>query len=188
MTSFSTDENLRQNLYLVGPMGVGKTTIGKLIAKKLGREFIDLDDEIEARAGACIPWIFDVEGEEGFRRRESDLLQEISRRSDMVVSTGGGVVLRDGNRFCLKQTGFVVFLNASAEQLHSRTLNDKKRPLLQVEDRLKVIRELKQNRDPLYREVADMVLDVGNRNSRQLTETLARALSGHSGKGSAAIK
>jgi len=164
------------NLYLVGPMGVGKTTIGKLLAKKLKKQFIDLDDEIEARAGASIPWIFDVEGESGFRRRESELLLEISRRSGMVVSTGGGVVTREENRRILKSDGIVVYLNASPEQLHARTLKDKKRPLLQVADRLKVIAELKEARDPFYREVADLVFDVGNRNSRQATEILCKKL------------
>lgn len=165
-----------QNLYLVGPMGVGKTTIGKLVAKRLGKQFVDLDDEIEIRAGACIPWIFDVEGEEGFRRRESDLLLEYSRQRDRVISTGGGVVLREENRQVMKMTGLVVYLNATAEQLHARTLKDKKRPLLQVPDRLKVITELKKARDSLYREVAHLVLDVGNRNSRQVTDFLIRKL------------
>lgn len=164
------------NLYLVGPMGVGKTTIGKLLAKKLKKQFVDLDDEIEARAGASIPWIFDVEGESGFRRRETELLAEFSRRRGMVVSTGGGVVTREENRRLLKGAGVVVYLNASPEQLHARTLKDKKRPLLQVPDRLKVITELKEARDPFYREVADIVFDVGNRNSRQATEILCKKL------------
>ncbi|MFA5631850.1 MAG: shikimate kinase [Porticoccaceae bacterium] len=164
------------NLYLVGPMGVGKTTIGKLLAKRLKKQFVDLDDEIEARAGASIPWIFDVEGESGFRRRETELLAEFSRRRGMVVSTGGGVVTREENRRLLKGAGVVVYLNASPEQLHARTLKDKKRPLLQVPDRLKVITELKEARDPFYREVADIVFDVGSRNSRQATEILCKKL------------
>jgi len=167
-----------ENLYLVGPMGVGKTTIGKLLAKRLKKQFVDLDEEIEARAGAGIPWIFDVEGETGFRRRESDLLLEYSHGADMVVSTGGGIVLREENRRLLKASGVVIFLNASAEQLHARTLKDKKRPLLQVPDRFRVIAELKKSRDPLYREVADLVIEVGNRNSRQITEILCKKL-GH---------
>src|SRR5690606_40402950 len=105
-----------QNLYLVGPMGVGKTTIGRLIAQKLGKVFIDLDDELELRSGASIPWIFDVEGEEGFRRREAELLREVTAGRDIVLSTGGGVVLSAENRQVLKSTGFVVFLNASVQQ------------------------------------------------------------------------
>lgn len=166
------------NLFLVGPMGVGKTTIGKLVSKRLGRSFVDLDDEIESRAGACIPWIFDVEGEEGFRRRESELLKEFALKEGLVVSTGGGVVLKPENRHLLRSSGCVVFLNASAEQLHRRTMNDKKRPLLQVEDRLLVIRNLKAARDPLYREVADIVMEVGNRSSRQVTDALCKIVSG----------
>src|SRR5690606_617170 len=165
-----------ENLFLVGPMGVGKTTIGRLLAKRLNKTFIDLDEEIEHRAGASIPWIFDVEGEDGFRRRESELLAECARGRDMVVSTGGGVVLREEDRQVLKVSGVVVYLNASVEQLYQRTLKDKKRPLLQVPDRRRVIEDLKLARDPLYREVADLVLDVGRRNSRHATETLIKLL------------
>jgi len=165
-----------QNLYLVGPMGVGKTTIGKLVAKKLKKQFIDLDDEIDHRAGASIPWIFDVEGEDGFRRSETDLLAEYCQKQNMLVSTGGGIVLRERNRQLLTSTGVVVYLDAGVQQLYARTLKDKKRPLLQVPDRLRVITELKQARDPLYREVADLVFDVGNRNSRQATELLCKRL------------
>jgi Shikimate kinase len=164
------------NLFLVGPMGVGKTTIGKLISKRLGRSFVDLDDEIESRAGACIPWIFDVEGEEGFRRRESELLREFALRKGLVISTGGGIVLKPENRVLLKSSGCVIFLNASAEQLHRRTMNDKKRPLLQVEDRLAAIHNIKTARDPFYREVANIVIDVGNRSSRQVTDTLLKLI------------
>ena len=136
-----------ENLYLVGPMGVGKTTIGRLVAQRLGKRFIDLDEEIEHRSGASIPWIFDVEGEAGFRRRESELLREVSAGKDVVLSTGGGVVLSEENRALLRATGFVVFLNASVEQLYQRTLKDKKRPLLQVPDRRQVIERLKRDRD-----------------------------------------
>jgi len=168
--------NPAQNLYLVGPMGVGKTTIGRLLAQKLGRVFVDLDDEIEQRSGASIPWIFDVEGEAGFRRREAELLKELSTGRNLVLSTGGGVVLNPDNRQLLKATGIVVFLNASVEQLYQRTLKDRKRPLLQVPDRRLVIERLKRDRDPLYREVAHLVFDVGHRNSRIATEALIRRL------------
>ena len=169
------------NLYLVGPMGVGKTTIGRLLAKKMGREFLDLDEEIEARAGASIPWIFDVEGEAGFRRRESELLEECAGREAMVVSTGGGIVLDEANRRVLMRSGTVVYLNASVDQLYQRTRLDKKRPLLQVKDRRQVIADLKKARDPLYRQVADLVVDVGSRNSRQMADILCRKVEAHSG-------
>lgn len=164
------------NIYLVGPMGVGKTTVGKLLATRLQREFVDLDDAIEARSGANIPWIFDVEGEAGFRRRESELLAELASDNSLVVSTGGGVVLSEANRRIMQDTGIVVFLNASVEQLYRRTIKDKKRPLLQVPDRRKVIEKLKRDRDPLYREVAHLVFDVGQRNSRQAADDLVRRL------------
>lgn len=164
------------NLYLVGPMGVGKTTIGRLLAQKLGKTFVDLDEEIELRSGASIPWIFDVEGEAGFRRREADLLKELCAGHNLVLSTGGGVVLNPENRQLLKSTGVVVFLNASVEQLYQRTLKDRKRPLLQVPDRRQVIERLKRDRDPLYREVAHLVFDVGHRTSRLATEALIRKL------------
>lgn len=165
-----------QNLFLVGPMGVGKTTIGGLLAKKLNKSFIDLDEELERRAGAGIPWIFDVEGEEGFRRREADLLSEYAQKRDYVISTGGGIVLSGKNRQVLHAAGFVVFLDAGIEQLYNRTMKDKRRPLLQVPDRKSVIIQLKQERDPLYREVAHLVFDVGNRSSRAATEALYRKL------------
>lgn len=157
-------------------MGVGKTTVGKLVAARLHREFVDLDEAIEARSGANIPWIFDVEGEAGFRKRESELLKELATRTNLVLSTGGGVVLSENNRQVMKDTGIVVFLNASVEQLYRRTMRDKKRPLLQVPDRRKVIEQLKRTRDPLYREAAHLVFDVGQRNSRQAADELVRRL------------
>ncbi len=166
-----------RNIFLVGPMGVGKTTIGRLLAAKLHKRFVDLDEEIERRCGADIPWIFDVEGEKGFRRRESDLLAELAADGDLVLSTGGGVVLRDENRHVLRERGFVVFLNASTEQLYRRTRRDKRRPLLQVEDRRAVIDRLRREREPLFREVADLVLEVGGQNSQRATAELLEKLS-----------
>ncbi|GIX30032.1 MAG: shikimate kinase [Porticoccaceae bacterium] len=166
------------NLYLVGPMGVGKTTIGRLVAQRLGRPFVDLDEEIEARAGADIPWIFDVEGEEGFRRREAALLAEVAQKRGWVVATGGGVVLRADNRRLMRQSGVVVFLDASVEQLYRRTRRDRRRPLLQVPDRRAALRALKEVRDPLYREAAHLVLPVDGLSSRRVTELLLEALAG----------
>ncbi len=165
-----------RNLYLVGPMGVGKTTIGRMLANKLGKSFVDLDEEIERRSGATIPWIFDVEGEAGFRRRESELLRELSTGTDRVLSTGGGVVLDPDNRRVMRASGLVVFLSASVEQLYQRTLKDRKRPLLQVPDRRQVIERLKRDRDPLYREAAHLVFEVGHRSSRAATEALLRRI------------
>ena len=146
------------NLFLVGPMGAGKTTIGRFLAGSLGLEFVDLDTEIEQRCGANIPWIFDVEGEAGFRKREAQLLDEVTLKSGILLATGGGVVLSEKNREFLKERGYVVYLNASVEQLLERTAHDKNRPLLQVENPRAVIENLILERDPLYRSVSDLVV------------------------------
>jgi len=131
-----------ETLYLVGPMGAGKTTIGRHLAKFLQREFVDLDAEIEVRCGADIPWIFDVEGEQGFRDRESALLQEVAGRQGLVVATGGGIVLRAENRLLLKEHGLAIYLSVTPRELYERTRNDLHRPLLQVPNRRAVIDRL----------------------------------------------
>ena len=139
-------------------MGAGKTTIGRQLAEALGMEFVDSDHEIEARSGATIPWIFDVEGEEGFRKREQAMIEELTQRQNIVLATGGGAVLSAANRQCLKSRGTVIYLSASIEQLLKRTQRDRNRPLLQTEDPRAKLEELMQIRDPLYREVADIVI------------------------------
>ena len=148
-----------QPVFLVGPMGAGKTTVGRQLARLLGKVFFDLDAEIEARSGADIPWIFDVEGEGGFRKRESAMLAELALKNGVVIATGGGVVLSPQNRKLMGTSGLVVYLAVPVDTLHERTLHDTKRPLLQVEDRLAVINKLMFEREPLYREVADIVYD-----------------------------
>jgi shikimate kinase len=147
-------------VYLVGMMGAGKTTVGKKLAKSLSLQFVDLDHEIEKNTGVTIPTIFEIEGENGFRRRESQVLERMQGNS-LIVATGGGVVLNPVNRARMAASGFVVYLHASAELLYARTKNDKGRPLLQVADPLARIRGLVERRDPLYREVADMVVESG---------------------------
>lgn len=165
------------HIFLVGPMGAGKTTVGKHLATLLTRQFIDVDAEIESRAGADIPWIFDMEGEEGFRDRESKVLSEIvDKTQPLVIATGGGVVLREENRRILRK-GTVVYLSATVDQLVERTARDKNRPLLQVEDREAVIRQLIEKRDPLYREVADLVCPSSSRQPQKLAKKLAEELS-----------
>ena len=125
-----------QHIFLVGPMGAGKTTIGRQLADFLCRPFIDVDNEIEARTGADIQWIFDMEGEQGFRDRESKVLKAIIETSpSSIIATGGGIVLRNENRTILQKNGLVVYLSATKEQLYERTRRDKNRPLLQVDDR-----------------------------------------------------
>jgi shikimate kinase len=152
----------RKPVFLVGMMGAGKTTIGRALAKVLGREFLDLDHEIEHRCGVRVAHIFDIEGEEGFRRRERSVLESCSCRSDLVLATGGGAVLADTNREVLKARGVVVYLRATPEELYSRVARDRSRPLLQTADPQGRIRELVTQRQPLYEEVAHIVFDTGS--------------------------
>jgi len=147
------------NIYLVGLMGAGKTTVGRQLAKRLHRRFVDADQEIEARTGVRIPVIFEIEGEAGFRRREARVIDELSRERELVVATGGGAVIDAANRANLKRSGLVVYLSAAPETLFERTRLDRNRPLLQVEDPLAKLRQLHAQRDPLYREVADLVVE-----------------------------
>ena len=151
--------NNRSNIYLVGLMGAGKTTIGRQLARRLGRRFYDSDHEIVARTGVPIPTIFEIEGEEGFRRRESQAIAELTSGTDIVLATGGGVVLSPENRKLLHETGWVVYLNVPPVMLFERTRHDRNRPLLRVEDPLAKLEELHAQRDPLYRETAHLVVD-----------------------------
>lgn len=148
------------SLILVGPMGAGKTTIGRILSQELHLPFKDVDHIIAEKAGADIPWIFHVEGEEGFRKREHQVLEEVLSGEPAVIATGGGVVVKPENRQLLSQIPCVVFLNASVEQQFFRTAKDKNRPLLQKEDPKSVLIALMNAREPLYREVADFVIDT----------------------------
>lgn len=139
-------------------MGAGKSTIGRMLASKLGFDFVDTDHVIEQRTGANIPWIFDVEGEAGFRDREQAVLAELVLLDNTVIATGGGIIEREGNRKLLQSLHKVIYLTASIDQLVARTSKDKKRPLLQVPDPKAKIIELLERRDPLYRTVASMTL------------------------------
>jgi shikimate kinase len=149
------------NLYLIGMMGAGKTTIGRQLARRLSKRFVDLDHELERRTGVRIPVIFEIEGEPGFRRRESQVLGELASESGLVVATGGGVVLDPDNRACLARSGLVIYLNVPPEVLFDRTRHDRNRPLLQVADPRARIEQLHAQRDPLYRQVADLVVTGG---------------------------
>jgi shikimate kinase len=164
---------MSQSLILVGPMGAGKSTIGKLLASILNLPFSDSDRVIEEKTGADIPWIFDMEGEEGFRLRETAVLSELLIAEPMVIATGGGIVMRDENRALLKGDGVVVYLTASIDQLVERTYKDKKRPLLQVDDPEAKIRELIAQRDPLYTEVADLVVQTDRRSPKAVAQEIA---------------
>lgn len=150
-----------RNIFLVGLMGAGKTTVGRMLARRLGKVFHDTDHEIELRTGVRIPVIFEIEGEPGFRMRESQTLAALCALDDIVLATGGGVVLDPGNRQQLKTRGFVIYLRGDPQQLWQRTRHDRNRPLLQTVDPLRRLVELHEQRDPLYREVADLVVDTG---------------------------
>lgn len=157
-------------------MGAGKTTVGRQLAKRLQRRFLDSDHEIEARTGVRIPVIFEIEGEAGFRRRESQVLAELAKEKDLVLATGGGAVLALENRRCLRESGLVVYLHAPPEILYERTRHDRNRPLLQVEDPLATLRLLYEQRDPVYREVAHLVVDGRNGAAGQLTQRIESEL------------
>lgn len=152
-----------RNVVLVGPMGAGKSTIGRLLAGRLGFVFRDTDTLIEERTGATIAWIFDVEGEPGFRERETSIIRELSGESGLVIATGGGAVLAPENRRLLAGMGAVVYLETSVREQLARTRRDRKRPLLQTPDREKVLSDLFAVRDPLYREIADVVVRTDRR-------------------------
>lgn len=141
-------------------MGAGKTTIGRKLARKLSMAFHDSDHEIEERTGADIPWIFEIEGEEGFRKRETTIIEELSKLENCVIATGGGAILNEANRNILKQSGMVFYLNSGADKILKRTQSDKRRPLLQTKDRLARIKEIIAERDPLYREIADEIVQT----------------------------
>jgi shikimate kinase len=162
----------RKNLFLVGMMGAGKSTVGRLLARRLKRSFYDSDEEIERRCGVRIPVIFDIEGEAGFRARESQAIAELCALDGAVIATGGGVVLAEENRRQIAARGTVVYLHARPGHLWHRVRHDRNRPLLATPDPQKRLEDLYAERDPLYREIADLVLDTG----KQSVQTLAKDL------------
>ncbi|KMN13852.1 MULTISPECIES: shikimate kinase AroK [Pseudomonas] len=157
-----------RNLILVGPMGAGKSTIGRLLAKELRLPFKDSDKEIELRTGTNIPWIFDKEGEAGFRDRETAMIECLCKEDGIVLATGGGAVMRPENRALLYAGGRVVYLHASIEQQVARTSRDRNRPLLRNANPEKILRDLLAIRDPLYREIADVVVETDERPPRMV--------------------
>ena len=150
-----------QNIFLIGLMGAGKTTIGRQIASELSLEFFDSDHEIENRTGVTITHIFDIEGENGFRKRETAMLDELTEKKGIVLATGGGAILKTENRQFLMSRGTTIYLYANIDTLLERTSKDRNRPLLQTEDPKTKLEELLEIRDPLYRETADIIIDTG---------------------------
>ena len=167
------------NLFLVGLMGAGKTSVGRLLAKRFNKTFYDCDQEIERRTGVKIPVIFDIEGEARFRVRESAVLLELAALHDIVLATGGGAVVREDNRRVLAQNGTVIYLRAAPEDLWQRTRHDRGRPLLQTGDRRAKIEQLFIERDPLYREVAALIVDTGKQSLRSLAQQIEQRLREH---------
>jgi len=165
-----------ENIFLVGLMGAGKTSVGRLLAKRLNKAFYDSDREIERSTGVKIPLIFEIEGESGFRARESRLLAELVYRNNIVLATGGGAVLSQQNRKLLAEHGFVVYLRAAVDDLWRRTRHDKNRPLLQTGDALSRLHELFVARDPLYREIADTIIDTGSQSLGSLVNKVEQRL------------
>ena len=166
-----------ENIFLVGFMGSGKSTVGQQLAGELGKTFVDCDRVLEERTGVDIPYIFDLEGEEGFRRREAAVLRELVAQRGIVLATGGGVVGASKNRSALAGNGFVVYLHAPADLLYQRTARDRNRPMLHASDPRARIDELLAVRDPLYREVADLVVETGRRGSRRVVQEIVQFLS-----------
>lgn len=173
---------MQRPVFLVGMMGAGKTTIGRALARKLDWQFVDLDHELEARCGVRVSTIFDIEGEQGFRKRERELLDECTRRTGIVLATGGGAVLDPRNRQHLRERGVVVYLRASVDELFRRVERDRNRPLLQTDDPRQRLQDLLEQREPLYDEVAHLVFDTGDMPIAQTTRILLRQLQQFTGR------
>ena len=171
-----TQGALPQNIFLVGMMGAGKTSVGKVLARNLGKVFHDSDQVIEARTGVKIPVIFELEGEAGFRAREAAVIDELTALKDVVLATGGGAILSERNRCLLHSRGTVVYLRATVNDLWNRTRHDRNRPLLQTSDPLARLRELYAQRDPLYRETAHLIVETGSQSLKSLVLKLQQRL------------
>ena len=164
------------NIFIVGPMGSGKSTVGKLISDELFLNFFDTDDEIEARTGASIDWIFDLEGEEGFRKRESEILEEMVKKNSIVLSTGGGIVLWKINRELLSSRGTVFYLSTPISTQVERTSKDKDRPLLKNGDPSQILTKLHEERKDLYKNVSDHIIDTENKSSQEVAAEIIKVV------------
>lgn len=165
-----------KNIFLIGPMGAGKSAVARQLARNLHLSFIDSDDEIEARTGVDIPFIFEKEGEEGFRKREAAVIDDLSQKDGVVLATGGGAVINAENRKHLGARGYVIYLYTTVEQQLRRTAKGRERPLLENGDRSKILEDLLQVRDPLYREIADLVVETDGRKVPSVVEEIVRSV------------
>lgn len=170
-------------IFLIGMMGAGKTTIGRGLARSLGREFLDLDHEIEARCGVSIPTIFDIEGEAGFRRRETQVLEEVTLRRAIVLATGGGAVVAPENQALLRARGIVLYLKAGSDELFRRVAKDKNRPMLLTANPKARIVELLRQREPIYEQLADYTVETGHGSIHAVLDAVARLLKEHAQRG-----
>ena len=166
------------NIFIVGPMGSGKSTVGKIISDELFLNFFDTDDEIESRTGASIDWIFDLEGEEGFRKRESSILEEMVKQNSIVLSTGGGIILSDSNREMLSSRGTVFYLSTPISVQLERTSKDKDRPLLKNGDPEEILTRLQKERKDLYESVSDHVIETENKSSQEVASEIINFVKG----------
>ena len=164
---------IASNVFLIGPMGAGKSTIGRQLAALLKKDFLDVDHEIERRTGAAIPLIFEIEGESGFRRREALVVDELTRKTNVVLATGGGAVLDADNRKALRERGSVVYLRAEIDILVERTRRDRNRPLLQTPDPRAKLEEIMRVREPLYRATAHVIIETDRRNPQMVARDVA---------------
>lgn len=162
----------KMRIFLIGPMASGKTTIGEKLSKRLGLGFIDTDNEIEKNAGVEISWIFDIEGEESFRKREETALLKSVEKENLVISTGGGIVLSSKNRELISNSGLVVYLETSIQSQLERTINDKSRPLLNSKNKEKTLKDISKIRNPLYLEIADITIKAKERSHNKVIEEI----------------
>ena len=163
-------------LLIIGPMASGKSTIGLKLANRLNLDFVDTDQQVEDRAGAEISWIFDIEGESGFRIREEEVLKEVCLNDEIVISTGGGIIIEKNNRKLISESGVVIYLEVSIQTQLERTLMDKSRPLLNSKDKEQTLKNLKKQRTPLYEEIANITIEAGDRSNNQVVEEILKLL------------
>jgi shikimate kinase len=160
------------NIFLIGPMGAGKSSVGRYLARKLGMDFYDTDEEVEKRTGVDLGWLFDVEGEDGFRKREAAVVFDLAQLSSVVLATGGGTILTPENREILSARGAIIYLEVTLAKQHARVVNDSRRPLLRVKNKEEVMIQLQEEREPLYRSLADFRVLTDNRTVRAVAEDI----------------